>query len=163
MSCMKPRPIPPKVQDYLGKPGFDLMKVLQAAGPEANRTDRYLNWEELRYRHVPEGISCEEWWVGIRFHRMQARRDTPILAANGDPFTYAYTNLLVENLHRIDLSAGGTMGGGRHGRFRGGPQPLPHHIHHGGIHHVQHAGGCCRDPSGGQGAAAQQPQGNQRS
>lgn len=112
MAGMKPRPIPPKVQDYLGKPGFDLMKVLQAAGAEANRTDRYLNWDEIRYRHVPEGITCEEWWVGIRFHRMQARRDTPIIASNGDPFTYAYTNLLVENLHRIDLSAGGTMGGG---------------------------------------------------
>ena len=111
MSGMKPRCFPPKVQDYLNKPGFDLMKVLQASGPEANRTDRYLDWDEIRYRHVPEGITCQEWWVGIKFHRMQARRDTPILGRDGDPYTYAYTNLLAEYLHRIDMMAGGHLGG----------------------------------------------------
>ena len=74
---MKPRPVAPKMQDYLGRPDFDLMKVLPASQEEMNRSDRYLSWPELRYKNPPKGLSNEEWWVGLKIQRLNGRRETP--------------------------------------------------------------------------------------
>lgn len=106
---MKPRPKAPKMQDYLGHPQFDLMRVLPASLDEMNRSDRYLSWEELRYKNPPKGITNAEWWIGLKIQRMNGRRDTPLSDKQGHPFTFSYTNMMLDLAHRIDLKAGGAL------------------------------------------------------
>lgn len=106
---MKPRPIAPKMQDYLGRPDFDLMKVLPASQDEMNRSDRYLSWAELRYKNPPKGITNAEWWIGLKIQRCNGRRETPLLNKKGEPFTFSYTNMMLDLAHRIDLKAGGSL------------------------------------------------------
>lgn len=106
---MKPRPIAPKMQDYLGSPDFDLMKVLPASQDEMNRSDRYLSWGELRYKNPPKGITNAEWWIGLKIQRLNGRRATPLTDKKGVPFTFSYTNMMLDLAHRIDLKAGGAL------------------------------------------------------
>lgn len=106
---MKPRPIAPKMQDYLARSDFDLMKVLTASQDEMDRSDRYLSWEELRYKNPPKGITNAEWWIGLKIQRRNARRTTPLLDKKGVPFTFSYTNMMLDLAHRIDLKAGGAL------------------------------------------------------
>lgn len=97
------------MQDYLGRPDFDLMKVLPASQEEMNRSDRYLSWPELRYKNPPKGLSNEEWWVGLKIQRLNGRRETPLRDKKGEPFTFSYTNMMLDLAHRIDLKAGGAV------------------------------------------------------
>lgn len=97
------------MQDYLGRPDFDLMKVLPASQEEMNRSDRYLSWPELRYKNPPKGLTNEEWWVGLKIQRLNGRRNTPLCDKKGEPFTFSYTNMMLDLAHRIDLKAGGAV------------------------------------------------------
>ena len=97
------------MQDYLGRPDFDLMKVLPASQEEMNRSDRYLSWPELRYKNPPKGLSNEEWWVGLKIQRLNGRRETPLRDKKGEPFTFSYINMMLDLAHRIDLKAGGAV------------------------------------------------------
>lgn len=106
---MKPRPIAPKMQDYQARSDFDLIKVLTASQDEMDRSDRYLSWEELRYKNPPKGITNAEWWIGLKIQRRNARRTTPLLDKKGVPFTFSYTNMMLDLAHRIDLKAGGAL------------------------------------------------------
>lgn len=103
------------MQDYLGRPDFDLMKVLPASQAEMNRSDRYLSWPELRYKNPPRGITNAEWWVGLKIQRLNGRRETPLRDKKGEPFTFSYINMMLDLAHRIDLKAGGSVHAEREG------------------------------------------------
>lgn len=106
---MKPRPVAPKIKDYVETPQVDIFKLLAAAQDEMNRSDRYLSWEELRYKKAPAGLKNDEWWIGLKILRMNARRVTPATDKKGEPFTFSYTNMMLDLAHRIDLQAGGSV------------------------------------------------------
>jgi Fic family protein len=74
---------------------------------EPTHRDRYVHWDKLRYLTPPEGLSHREWWFGLKFHRLAARRPIALHDSRGRAFTYSVIDLLQEGLHRIDLSAGG--------------------------------------------------------
>ena len=106
---MKPRPKAPKVEQYIPRPDIDLVQVLQLSAPEANRTDRYLSWEELRYRRAPQPLDSEGWWVGLKLHRMQARQALPLKDRKGVAFSYTVTRMMQSLLHQIDMQGGGIL------------------------------------------------------
>lgn len=106
---MKPRPTAPKMQDYIARPDINLVEVMQLSAAEANRTDRYLSWDEIRYRRAPAPLNTEAWWVGIKLHRMQARQQIPLRDRKGEAFSYTVTHMMQALLHQIDLHAGGIL------------------------------------------------------
>lgn len=106
---MKPRSKAPKVEEYIPKPGFNLLQVLQLSTQEANRTDRYLSWEELRYRRAPGPLDSESWWIGLKLHRMQARQNISLLDRKGKPFNYTVNRMMQSLLHKIDMQGGGIL------------------------------------------------------
>ena len=79
---------------------------MQKALPEALRMDRYLSWQELRYRKAPEGLSKEQWWLGVKLHRTQARQSIPLRNARGKFFNFASTQYIQQCLHKIDRASG---------------------------------------------------------
>lgn len=86
-----------------------LMEILELSLPEVNRTDRYLHWEKLRYEPNPQSLSSEEWWAGIKFHRLSARQAIPLLDKRKKAFTFATNSFLISKLHDIDLLCGGNL------------------------------------------------------
>ncbi len=99
----------PDFGQLLSKYADKLLRLAQLAREETNRTDTYRSWEEIRYRSGPENISSEEWWLGIKFNRLQARQTIPLCNKNGKPFNYAINNLVMRHLHDIDSMAGGML------------------------------------------------------
>ncbi len=72
---------------------------------------KYLHWEQLRYRKPPQGLSLEEWWAAIKFSRQSLYRELPFTDKYGDHFQYAPFDLIFEQLHEIDVNAGGAFKG----------------------------------------------------
>jgi Fic family protein len=68
---------------------------------------RYLHWDDLRHRTPPEGLTHEEWWLGLKFQRMTSAKDVPLLDTGGKRFGYSQPDPISESLHEIDMGAGG--------------------------------------------------------
>ncbi len=71
---------------------------------------RYLHWEQLRHRPPPEGLSKEQWWLGVKWARGQGRRALPFNDVDGKPFTYILTDEALSLMHQIEQQAAGRMG-----------------------------------------------------
>ena len=76
--------------------------------------DRYVHWDRLRYLATPEGLSHEEWWMGIKFARRTQYRYLPLRDSRGQAFAYMLPDLVQEALHRIDSQARGWIGASEH-------------------------------------------------
>ena len=103
---MKRRRKIPVLKELLAKDTGNLADIMLKARPEALRMDRYLSWQELYYRKAPEGLSTEQWWLGLKLHRTQARQDIRLASASGQPFSFAPTQYIQQYLHRIDRASG---------------------------------------------------------
>ncbi len=101
-------PVPDFAQ-LLSRHADKLLQLAELAREESNRTDAYRSWEEIRYRSAPGGISCEEWWLGIKFNRLQSRQTLPLRSQSGKAFNFAINNLVMRQLHLIDTMAGGSL------------------------------------------------------
>lgn len=88
-----------------------LMPIMLAAEEEAKRRDRYLHWDDLRYRQPPEDISTEEWWAGLKMRRMAQQQLIPLTDRRGSKFSFWLTPRMFEQLHDIDLKCGGSVEG----------------------------------------------------
>jgi Fic family protein len=82
-----------------------LFEILQAVGsPTAD--GRYQHWDELKYRKPPEGLTREDWWLGVKFHRQAGSRIIPLKDASGNHFRFSVPDLVTDLLHQIDRGGG---------------------------------------------------------
>lgn len=79
-------------------------------GPAPNNS--YRHWDILRHLSPPEGLSHEEWWLGIKMARRHLMRDLPFVATNGASFTYAMFDRMMWLLREIDKEGTGAIRGG---------------------------------------------------
>ena len=86
--CMKRRSAVPVFQELIERETGSLVEIMQKALPEALSMERYLSWQELRYRKAPDGLSKEQWWLGVKLHRTQARQSIPLRNARGALLEY---------------------------------------------------------------------------
>jgi len=99
---------PPNWKELVGDiSAKKLRELLVSATPTVR--GKYLHWDELRHRTPPEGLSLEEWWLGIKLGRMTGKRKTPLLSVEGEPFYYLWVDPIPERVHEIDLGAGGQI------------------------------------------------------
>ena len=68
---------------------------------------RYLHWDHLRYRVPPDGLTHEEWWVGIKLARQARYRYLPLQDRGGREFVLALVPPLEDALVRVDEVARG--------------------------------------------------------
>ena len=76
------------------------------AGPLVN--GKYLHWDNLQHHTPPDGLSSEEWWLGLKLRR-SSESVIPLEGTNGQRFDYLLVPPIPEHLHEIDLGAGGTV------------------------------------------------------
>ncbi len=84
---------------------LDLMRTVS---PHMN--GKYLHWDDLLHRKPPEGLSHEEWWLGLKMARTASANQLPLLVdKNSIPFSYNLVDPIPEWLHEIDLRVGGRI------------------------------------------------------
>lgn len=76
-------------------------------GPTVNGD--YRHWEEIRRSTPPEGLTREQWWLGIKWARIPLRRAIPLRATDGTPFHYSLPDPVLELLSWIDQHAAGEI------------------------------------------------------
>lgn len=104
--------IPPKLTDLMQEAMADparLDHILAAVRAEQHRGN-YLHWDKLRRYVAPEGISHREWWLALKVSRMGMLKPISLMDKEGRPFQFAVPELIMEELHQIDLGAGGMIG-----------------------------------------------------
>jgi Fic family protein len=79
--------------------------IMQHANPLP--TGKYLHWDELRRRPVPEGLTHEEWWAAVTLSRASLFQRLPFLDKQGNPFVFATPSPVAIDLHHIDRDAAG--------------------------------------------------------
>lgn len=104
------KPEPPPDRESLMDTAIDgdrlLTIVRKVAEPLID--GKYLHWDNLRHRTPPDGLSTEEWWLGLKLTR-SADGDIPLEGTDGQRFSYNSVQPITERLHEIDLGAGGTV------------------------------------------------------
>jgi Fic family protein len=81
-------------------------KYLRAGGPKLG----YPHWDKLRRLSLPTDLSREEWWAVIKLGRLRGLKPLPLVDKNGRPFQFNVPDDVAEQLHEIDMSAGGNVG-----------------------------------------------------
>lgn len=72
---------------------------------------KYRHWDILRHLAPPDGLTSEEWWVGVKLGRRSLYGELPLRDRNGSPFVYATVDAAIEMLHEIDRMGGGSIRG----------------------------------------------------
>ena len=70
--------------------------------------DRYLHWDDLRFRPPPEGLTHEEWWAAVKLRRNL--KPFPLKDKSGREFRFMVPEAVAQQLHYIDMGAGGRIG-----------------------------------------------------
>jgi len=78
-------------------------------GPEVRGV--YEHWDHLRHLTPPQGLTVEQWWLGIKLARSTAARDLPLRDREGRPFRLAVTDSMASRLHAITQQASGSLRG----------------------------------------------------
>lgn len=102
----KPR-IPPKLTKI--KNASQFQKALEAARL-LEHEKKYQHWDTLRHLSPPKDLTHEEWWTGIKMHRMAGRKELSLKDVKGRFFNFNMTDFITEQLHKIDLGSGGSIG-----------------------------------------------------
>ncbi len=70
----------------------------------------YIHWDKLRHLHPPRGVSHRQWWFALKLCRGALYNEVPLTDTSGNPFRYGLPEPIPEQLHQIDLGAGGRIG-----------------------------------------------------
>lgn len=89
--------------------GERLATVLSLVGVQI-ASEHYLHWDKLRFHPPPEGLTLEEWWLAIKLQRNGVLKAIPLNDKQGKPFCFCTPDLVQQELHAIDVGAGGSIG-----------------------------------------------------
>jgi Fic family protein len=97
---------PNKDQLIVDLPAGRLVEVLQTVRGAGPRQD-YVHWDKLRHLTPPEGISLNEWWLGIKMAR--SLDVLPLIDSHGVRFRYSTPPAAQRLLHFIDQHCSGEI------------------------------------------------------
>jgi Fic family protein len=90
-----------------GPPPAGKLQRLLRIGPLVN--GEYRHWDRIRHMEPPDGLTHEEWWLGIKIGRQQLARSIPLLDRTGEPFVYGAPDPIQRALHAITQQASGRL------------------------------------------------------
>ncbi|HEX4292801.1 MAG TPA: Fic family protein [Rhizomicrobium sp.] len=70
---------------------------------------RYLHWDQLRFKKVPDGVSHEEWWTLTKTARGAASQRISLADKSGAKFGFCDPPPLKAVLRSLDMSTGGSL------------------------------------------------------
>lgn len=108
-------PLPPPATESIfdalrGRGSAALLETLvKVADVGAAPRGRYYHWDRLRHLTPPDGLSQEEWWLGIKMARRSSLRELPLVDSEGRSFNYGMPDEAQELVHFIDQRASGEI------------------------------------------------------
>lgn len=103
---------PPGTLDEL-LDGLDPTRLVESilTHPEVKATvaGRYRHWDALRHLDPPNGLTHEEWWVGVKFARRQMRQQVDLVDTRGRGFGLAMVGPLQARLRHVDQHTSGRI------------------------------------------------------
>lgn len=105
---MKIPVIPRLLNELLDQESNNLPKIF-AASISPTPTGRYLHWDNLRHRAPPEGLTSEQWWLGIKLARYGTQRELPLKDKHGKSFFFNTPPFISQYLHEIDSKGSGRI------------------------------------------------------
>lgn len=104
---MKVPPGPPETGLLLNGLGREKLERIISIPPLVS--GRYEHWDKVRHLTPPEGLTSEEWWLGISWARRQLMKQVPLLDKKGNRFVFGTPDPILRVLHEIDQLAGGRI------------------------------------------------------
>lgn len=108
-------PVPPPAMDDLMRsvvethgPRRFTEIIMKTAGP-VDAKGRYLHWDKLRYLTPPNGLTSEEYWLGMKMSRQGSYRTLPFKDKYGKLFSYMIPDPIWQKILWIEKYAGGTL------------------------------------------------------
>jgi Fic family protein len=109
---MKKPPAPPPLMELLLEKttkdsGFftRAMESVHSAG-----ADRYMPWDQLRWRPAPGGLTPEEWWLITKLARNGMKRTLSLIDVEGREFSYALPDEVLRGIEIVDKHTSGRIG-----------------------------------------------------
>lgn len=101
---------PPSWNDLVARNRDQLGSILSRhLGPEVK--GKYEHWDHLRHLTPPEGLTVEQWWLGIKFARITLQRRLPLADKAQQPFTVALSDGVQRQLFLVARDAAGALRG----------------------------------------------------
>ncbi len=69
----------------------------------------YVHWDKVRQLEPPDGLSTEEWWLLIKWGRLNLQRAIPLADPAGAHFVYGVPDLVARRLHYVDQRCAGEV------------------------------------------------------
>lgn len=101
-----PQSPPPFNKIVTGLPSSERLDAIFQAVGDAPCGDRYLHWDELRFRKPPKDLTHEEWWLGVKLGRRAGKKAIPLRDTRGRGFHFSVPDLVANLLHQIDRGGG---------------------------------------------------------
>lgn len=89
--------------------GRQVLNKLMVGFPGGTASGKYRHWDVLRHLKPPDGLTVEQWWLGLKLARIGMYQPLPMTAKDGGPFVYALPDVAQRMLHQIDRDASGTI------------------------------------------------------
>lgn len=99
---------PPSMQELWAKTAPDkYMTIYGSIGHLSNA--EYLHWDKLRHLDPPNGLTHEEWWLGLKMARGPILRQLPLMSIDNQRFTFALPDAVLRLLHFVDQRSSGEI------------------------------------------------------
>lgn len=96
------------LQAAVARAPAQLIRLL-AGQSDVDGQGRYLHWDKLRHLPPPEGLTSEQWWLGIKLARRKNFQRLPLLDSKGLPFQFCLPAVVQKELHWLDRHASGSI------------------------------------------------------
>ena len=80
-------------------------------GPEVK--GHYEHWDHLRHLSPPDGLTSEQWWLGIKLARQSLYKQLPMQTQEHQPFLFAPSDSIQRKLFIVARDAAGALQGAR--------------------------------------------------
>jgi Fic family protein len=98
---------PPDVSKLLES--VDRAKLRSVLGTSPLIKGEYEPWDKVRHLEPPEGLTSEEWWLGMKMARRQLLKPIPLANTTGSPFRFGMPDPVLRLTHEIDQLASGRI------------------------------------------------------
>lgn len=102
--------IPPPLTELLDQIRPEQIRKLARLTRSLASDRRYLHWDRLRRLVPPSDLSHQEWWLLLKLARAASLRPVELKSAAGLAFRFSIPDAILEEVHRIDMEAGGLVG-----------------------------------------------------
>lgn len=102
-------PKPPPPIGNLFKRDIDSFSKIYSTVKSPLHKGQYLHWDDIAHKTPPPGLTNEEYWFGIKMRRGSLLQPVPLLDKSGEPFVFFQPDPIPEDLHTIDMQAGGRV------------------------------------------------------